>query len=120
MVELIGIGQLAECFFRVGDNAKHVLGFTNAFVVPALGRADSAEIGAQRHVAELDESLRKSLYDLIVERAAVERVRMRDERRTASVRRPVYDRLDLACAAIDENTLDRTAHIRRRWTTRPF
>ncbi len=107
--------RLAERFSRVGDNAKHVLGFTNAFVVPALGRADSAEIGAQRHVAELGKGPGKSLHDLVVERAAVKRMGMSDQSRASRcVGGTVDHRFDFTCAAVDENTLDCAAHIRRR------
>src|SRR5437867_4621969 len=101
-------------------DAEQILGFAPAFVVHALGGADAAEVGAQRHVAELEEGSRESLHDLVVERPAVERVRMGDERRAARCTcRTLDDGLDPARRTVDEDALARPAHMRRRATTRP-
>src|SRR6267154_302089 len=112
--------QRAKAFLGVLGDAEQVFGLSAAFVVLAFRFADAAEIGPQRNVAQLDEGFRESLHDLVVERPAVERMRMSDDRR-ASERGfgAIYDRLDPARASVDEDALERPAHMSRRPTTRP-
>ena len=60
-----------------------VLELASALIVHALGLADAAEIRPPGLVAQVDEGARKRLHDLVVKRAAEERVRVRDERDAA-------------------------------------
>src|SRR5207245_3741608 len=87
--------RIPESLLDVRSDAEQVFGFAPAFVMHALGGADAAEVGAQRHVAQLDEGSRESLHDLVVVRPSVERVRMGDERRAARCTRgTLEDRLE--------------------------
>ncbi len=102
-----------------GDPHK-ILGLAAALVMLALGLAHAAEVGTQRGVAELDEGARERLRDLVVQRAAVERMRVRDERHAAQRPGGVVDyRLYPAGATRDKYALAGAAHMRRRATTRP-
>src|SRR5262249_19424099 len=112
--------ELAEFLSRVRGDAQQVLRLAPALVVRAFGSAYAAKIRPQRHVAELDESLRERLHNLVVQRSAVERRGVGDEGDAAGrARRAIPHRLDPACVARDEDALDGAAHIRRRSTTRP-
>jgi hypothetical protein len=96
------------------------LRFSPAFVVLALGSAGAAEVRTKRDVAQLDEGLRQSLHDLVVERAAVEGMRVSDQSHAARLVLRKIDRcFDSARAALDENALAGAAHMRRRSTPRP-
>src|SRR5712672_1528598 len=112
--------QRAKAFPGVLGDAEQVFGLSAAFVVLAFRFADAAEIGPQRNVTQLDEGFRESLHDLVVERPAVERVRVSDERDAPlHGSGTIYDRLDPARASVDEDALERPAHMSRRSTTRP-
>jgi hypothetical protein len=68
---------------HVGQHHGHVVGFASAAVMHAGRRADAAEVEARGHVAEPDEGARERLRDLVVHRAAVQRMWMGDERDAA-------------------------------------
>ncbi|MNT52948.1 hypothetical protein D3C72_1900060 [compost metagenome] len=57
----------------------HVVRFAHAMVVHAFGRTDAAEVDARHHVTERDKRARQGLRDLVVHRAAVQRMRMGNE-----------------------------------------
>ena len=71
---------LAEARARVRERRERVVGLADAVVERARRTADAAEIEAHRGVAQRDERLGERLHDLVVERAALLRMRMRDER----------------------------------------
>src|SRR2546423_13957866 len=73
-------------------------------------------------MAELDKRARERLHPLVVERAAVKRMRMRDQRHAASAAFGSIDgAFDAACRAGDELAAGSSPHryIRRRSTIRP-
>src|SRR5207237_8652657 len=83
-----------------------------------------AKIRSPGLVAELDEGARERLHDLVVERAAVERVWMGDEGDAHGMRggrplRVVDSALDAADRAGDEFPAGAGPHMRRRSTMRP-
>src|SRR5205085_12288390 len=82
--------------------------------------ADAAEIRPPGLVAQLDERAGERLHHLVVERAAEQWMRMRDER-SADGRAlgPIYRALDAAGRAGDEFLAGARPHIFRRSTTRP-
>src|SRR2546421_11054679 len=86
----------------------------------AFGLADAAKVRPPRLVAQLDESPCQRLHDLVVERAAEQRMRMRDER-NADRRAfgPVHGALDAAGRAGDEFPAGARPHIFRRSATPP-
>ena len=49
----------------------------------ALTRTNTAKIGTRRHIAQFNKRLGQNLRDLVVERAAVKRMRMRHQREAA-------------------------------------
>jgi hypothetical protein len=57
----------------------HVVDFAVAAVMHAFRLADAAEVEARRRVAEADEGARQRLRHLIFHRAAVQRMRVRDQ-----------------------------------------
>ena len=65
---------------RVGEGRQRVVGLAAPFVERAVGRAHAAEIEPHRGVAQREERLRQRLRDLVVERPALQRMRMRDQR----------------------------------------
>ncbi len=115
--------------FRAGvlQDGVEVLELAATLVVRALGRADAAEIRPPGGVAELDEGARERLHHLVVERAPVERMRMRDQRDSARRRfRLIHRAFDAACRARDEYAARARAlivlariYIFSRSTTRP-
>src|SRR5436190_16425491 len=85
-----------------------------------LGLADAAKVRPPRFVAELDESPRERLHHLVVERPAIERMRMRHQRNADSwALGPIHRALDAAGRAGDEFGSGAGPHIFRRSTTRP-
>ena len=90
----------------VGERPERVLGLADALVERAVRRADTAEVEPHRHVVEREERLGERLRDLVVERAALQRVRMRDERDAApGCRRRVADDLERPRGAVDHGPL---------------
>src|SRR3954470_13094800 len=105
---------------EVLDDRGEVFELAAAFVVAAFGLTDAAEVGTPGLVAQLDEGARQRLHHLVVERAAVKRVRMRDERDAdgASVG-GIDGALDAADRSGDELAAGAGPHILRRSTMRP-
>src|SRR5918992_2990905 len=87
-----------------------------------LGLADAAKVRPPGLVAELDEGAGERLHHLVVERAAEERMRVRDERYAPRGSFRLVDcALDAARGAGDElATGARPHYILRRSTMRPF
>ena len=78
-------GSVAEArsALRVRERRERVGGLADAVVERASRLADAAEIEAHAGVAQREERLGERLRDLVVERAALQRMRMRDERDAA-------------------------------------
>ena len=91
---------------RVRERGQRIVGLTRAVVERALGLADAAEIETHGCVAQSEKRLRERLRDLVVERAALQRMRMGDERNAARrLRRRVDDDLQRAGGAVDDEAL---------------
>src|SRR5687767_10837956 len=104
------------------EHSFEIFELAAALVVHALGLADAAEVWPPGLVAELDEGARERLHDLVIERAAEQRVRMRDEGDALGRAVRLVDcAFDAAGRAGDElATGARPHYIRRRSTMRPF
>src|SRR5512146_211138 len=97
----------------MGDDGQRIRGLTAALIVAARAAADAAEIEADARYAPLHESQRQRKDNLVVERSAVERVRMtdhaeprwRDTLAGAIAGRHLHQRLDLAGGAGDSEAL---------------
>src|SRR5918912_1135726 len=100
------------------DDGGEIFELTPALIVRACGLANAAEIRTPRLVAELDKSARQRLHHLVVERAAKERMRMRDQRNAdrGAVRR-IHGALDTAHRSGDEFAAGTRPHILSRSTT---
>ena len=111
-------------------HAHEIVGLAVAVVVLARARADAAEVRPHRDVAELGERARERLRDLVVERAAEERMRMGDQRDSArrlfrcafgrEHRRMVDGDLDPARRPVDREPFGLPRHRRSRSTMRPW
>src|SRR5690349_1757701 len=104
------------------DDGREVLELAPALVVHAFRLADATEVRPPRLVAQLDEGPRKRLHHLVVEAAAKERMRVRDQRHAERRAGRVVDRaFDPARRTGDELATGTRAHryIRRRSTIRP-
>src|SRR5205814_9814101 len=113
-------GKRQALGFKVRDDRREVLQFAAPFVVAALGFADAAEVRPPGLVAELDEGAREGLHHLVVEGAAVERMRVRDQRDALGSPVGTIDRaFDAAHRTGDELLAGTRPHIFRRSTTRP-
>jgi hypothetical protein len=65
---------------HVRQQHGHVVGLAGTGIVHAFGTADAAEIHPYSRITELVEGARQGLRDLVVHRAAVQRMRMRNQR----------------------------------------
>src|SRR6202022_1730780 len=72
----IGLPRLRT---HVVEHREQIVALAVAVVVLALRLPDAAKVRAVRRVVQLDERARERLRDLVVHRAAEERMRMRDE-----------------------------------------
>src|SRR6185436_20007609 len=87
--------------------------FATTLVVSPFARADTAKIRPPCGVAKLSERACKRLRDLVVERAAEERMRMRDERNaTRFALRRVHCAFDASCGSCYEFAPRRLARVR--------
>src|SRR6185312_15050581 len=95
-----------------------------AVVIAALAGAHAAEVEADRRDTHLDESPCQSVDNLVVERAAVERMRVTDHtewgprraggRVLLDARRQLHERLDLPRGTGDPHALRAHSEPRRR------
>ena len=76
-------GEHGLCTSRIGNDGGEVFELAAPFVVRSLARADAAEIWPPGAVAEFDEGARQRLRDLVVQGAAEQRVRVRDDSHAA-------------------------------------
>ena len=106
---------------RFGHGVE-ILELAAAFVVHALRFRRPAEVRTPGLVAELDEGARQGLHHLVVERAAEERVRVRDERDAAPRCLRLINRAFDAAGEADDELAPGTGriYIRNRSTMRPF
>ena len=74
-----GHGQARIQAAHVFIQQLHVVRLAHAMVMHAFGGAHAAEVDARHHVAEGDKRARQGLRDLVIHRAAVQRVRMGNE-----------------------------------------
>src|SRR5260370_28165030 len=114
-------GERQPLGLEVRDDRRQVFQLAASLVVRALGLADAAEVRPPCLVTELDEGPRERLHHLVVECAAEERMRMRDQRHAYGRRAlgPVDRALDAADRAGDEFPAGARPHIFKRSTTRP-
>jgi len=78
-----GHGQARIQADHVFIQQLHVVRLAHAMVVYAFGSAHAAEVDARHHVTEGDKGARQGLRDLVIHRAAVQRVWMGNEGDTA-------------------------------------
>ncbi len=98
--------DLAEALSRMRERRERVRGLAYAVVERALGFADTAKVEAHAGIAKREEGLGERLHDLVLERAALLRVRMGDERNPArSGVRGVDHQLQRAGRAFDDQAL---------------
>src|SRR6478672_7136037 len=98
--------RLAEAVAHVPEHGERIIRLADAFGKRARRPADAAEIETRRDVAHCVERLRQRVRDLVVERSALQRVRMADECYAARrCRRCVDDDLDVAGRAGDDEPL---------------
>ncbi len=107
------------------DHGQQILGLAAPFVVRPLAGADAAEIRPHRDVTQFDKGLGQGLRHLVVQRAAVERMRVRHQRDAARRGGRVVDHsFNRAGRAGDQDAFrighDFYAQIFRRSTTWPF
>jgi hypothetical protein len=97
----------SEALLRVGKRRARVVGLARAVVKAAFGAADTAEVEADADVAQRKERLRERLRDLVVERSALLRMRVRDQRDAARRSGPgrVDDDFERTCGAVDDEPL---------------
>ena len=81
-------GSSPKRVLRVRERRERVGGLADAVVERALGRPTPRKLKRTRDIAQREERLRERLRHLVVERAALQRMRMRDERDAAWRRRP--------------------------------
>jgi hypothetical protein len=67
----------------VRKRGERIVGLADAVVERAFRAPDTAKIESRRDVAHREEGLGERLRDLVVERAALLRMRMRDQRDAA-------------------------------------
>ena len=72
-------GSVAITALRVRERRERIRGFADAIVEGPFRLADAAKIEAHAGVTQREEGLGKRLHDLVVERAALLRMRMRDQ-----------------------------------------
>ena len=106
-----GADRLARLRAHVIEHGTQVVALADAGVMLALRFTDTAKIRAVGHVVQLHERARERLRDLVVHRAAEQRVRMRDERdaarRGAALAHfvgQIQRDFDLADRAVDQDT----------------
>ncbi len=110
--------QLAEAGARMRERSERVVGLADAFVERAFRGSDTTKIETRRDVVHRKERLREGLRDLVVERAALQRMRMRDERDAA--RRPfrhVQHEFERSRRAGDREALGRSGRQMRSLST---
>ena len=110
------------CACGIFENGEEILDLAAALVVRAFARADAAEVRPPGRVAEVDEGARQRLHHLVVERAAVQRMRVRDERDAARLRLRARRPRTRSVPPGRRSSSRRRAgahHIRSRSTTRP-
>ncbi len=112
----------AVCAPRVLRERQEIVDFATALVEHAVARTDSAEIQSQRTVRRCKKSFRQRLHNFVVERASIQRMRMRDQRHAAARRAGIVgDHLQPASGTVNRKTLQRCRfQMRRRWTMRPL
>src|SRR5437764_1102420 len=66
-----------------GERGERIVGLAHAIVERALALPDAAEVEAHAGIVERDEGLGERLRNLVVERAALLRMRVSDERDAA-------------------------------------
>jgi hypothetical protein len=103
-------GQHRARGLQVREHGEQIVHFAAPAVVRALACADAAEVRPPGNVAQFHERARQRLHDLVVERAAVQGMRMGDQRQAAKrssvpARRSlglVHRALQLAGRALDQ------------------
>src|SRR6476659_2469652 len=91
--------------YTLGDSGK-IFALAAAFVMFAFGFADTAEIEADRREAKLAEAAVQCRHDLVEHRAALQRMRMADDR----------DAVSRVCFGHAAGDLDRTGRSRQQQT----
>jgi hypothetical protein len=110
--------RLVEAGARERKRGERIRGLPAAFVELAFRTADASEIEADRGVAQREERLGERLRDLVVEGAALQRMRMCDE--SDSARRRFGDVLrdfERTCRARDRRALGRLRRQMRSLST---
>jgi hypothetical protein len=95
-----------ELFFQLGERGAHVAGFSSAGIMFALAESSTAEVEAQhRSPGARLQDLGNLVDDLVVEGAAIERVRMADQpshRTGVGMCGKLEQGLETSCGAGDE------------------
>ena len=114
-------GQLTHRPRRVRRHFQQVVRLAATLVVPAFALAHAAEVEAEGRRAGVGEGLRHRGHDLVVHRAAEERVRVRDHGNGHRVRGNRVGDLDDARGALDGGAVRLArGQIFSLSTTRPF
>ena len=97
---------------------KRIVRLAVAFVKNARGRTDTSEIEAYGGVSQREKCFCERIDDLVVERTAFERKRMRNERDTGKRREGrVDDNFERAGSTVDNFTLGRLGRQMRSLST---
>ena len=100
------------------EHGERVFGFADSLVERSGGATHATEIEAGRGVTQFRERSRERLRDLVVERSALQRMRMADERDALGRRcRDVENALDRADRPDDLEALDAARRQMRSLST---
>ncbi len=81
----------AEFALRIFERREQVVALAAPLVIRAFARPDAAKIRPQREISEPGQSVSQGLHHLVVERPAIERMRVGHQRETAHLSRGRID-----------------------------
>jgi len=91
-------GQAGVAGFDEAGDRQQIIGFANAGIECAIAHADATKVGTHADPAGLVGGLGERGHDLVVEAAAVQRMRMRDQQQATALGFRVVDHgFQLAC-----------------------
>jgi len=89
----------------------HVFHFAPAVVVLAFAHSGAAKIEPQDRKPKAIQSFHRMVYDLVVQCATIQRMRMADQRGMGRIRLSLVEqRFQTAGRAVEEQTLDAVGH----------
>ena len=104
------------------DHGKQVFGFPLALIVCPFRFAHAAKVGTPADITQGKQGAGQGLYDLVVARAAIEGMRMRDQRDPAhgQVTRTIQGDVDATRGASEADDLGMGVHaVRASTVVRP-